>query len=89
MDFHRNLLLIFAIALAYPADSDCASVRHTKTLSIAVENDLVIIPVRINGLNRTFRFVLDTGAEITTLDAQVSRALGLPRGEDKAFRGHR
>ncbi len=82
MNFHRNLILISAIALAFPAGSDCASVPHTKTLSIAVENDLVIIPVRINGLKRTFRFVLDTGAEITTLDAQVSRALGLPRGED-------
>jgi Aspartyl protease len=68
--------------LAFPAGSDCASVPHTKTLSIAVENDLVIIPVRINGLTRTFRFVLDTGAEITMLDAQVSRAFGLPRGED-------
>jgi hypothetical protein len=50
MKFHHNLILIFSIAPAFPANSECKRVPHTKTLLIAVENDLAIIPVRINGL---------------------------------------
>ncbi len=53
-----------------------------QKIAITVDNDVAIVPVQINEQNRELRFVLDTGAEITTLDSQTAQDLDLPPGDE-------
>lgn len=50
---------------------------HVPEISVQLENNLVLIDVRVNGVPATAPFILDTGAESSVIDRGDLVALGL------------
>jgi len=81
MTFCQRLLLISATVLACFPDAQGAD-HQSLTTAIRVENDSAIVSIHINQQEKPLRFLLDTGAEITIIDARTAQDLGLPEGKD-------
>jgi len=81
MTFCQRLLLISATVLACFPDAQGAD-HQSLTTAIQVENDLALVPIHINQQQKVLRFLLDTGAEITIIDARTAQDLDLPEGKD-------
>jgi predicted aspartyl protease len=54
-----------------------ASENRTSDIPIQIENNLVLIDARVNGVQATAPFILDTGAEASVIDQADLAALGL------------
>src|ERR1700722_1650345 len=64
---------------------DHSSSRGAQTgvqIPISVDGDVVVVPVKIHGNSKVFRFVVDTGAEITIIDTPTVEILKLSPGRD-------
>jgi hypothetical protein len=73
---------LFALALL----TVCASAQ--ETISVLVSNNVVLVPVRVNG--RSLLFVLDTGSEGSAIDAALVIPLGLKNvGDVQILRNYR
>ncbi len=81
MTFRRPLFLISAIVLASFPKAEGAD-HQSRTTAIRVENDSAIVSIHINQQEKPLRFLLDTGAEITIIDARTAQDLGLPEGKE-------
>lgn len=59
--------------------SDAKFPSDRRVLDVATKrtSDGVLIPIRVNGSARTFRFIFDTGAGRTVLDRAAATSLGL------------
>jgi Aspartyl protease len=75
-------LWLFALALL----TVCASAQ--ETLKVSVANNVALVPVRVNG--RSLLFVLDTGSELSAIDAALVTPLGLKSvGDVQILRNYR
>lgn len=51
-------------------------------IAISIENDVVVVPVKLQANSRPLRFIVDTGSEITTIDSRTAKMLRLRVGAD-------
>ena len=68
-----------ATAQEISCHSDAKFPSDRKVLDVATKrtSDGILIPIRVNGSARTFRFIFDTGAGRTVLDRAAATSLGL------------
>ena len=75
------LLLLAVAACGSPSDLVDCNLRVVAQMPMQVQDRLLVVPAGING--QWAKFVVDTGAERTTLSAAAAQRLGLPK--DEAF----
>jgi hypothetical protein len=75
------LAVIFGVA-AIGVSGKETPVAGVTAIPVAIRQDLVLISLRLPPSPRTFTFLLDTGAEITTLDKTVAQELHLAESND-------
>jgi predicted aspartyl protease len=69
------------LMLVQPLTLASSGITGGTRVRITLENDIVFVPVKLSEKGPEYRFVLDTGAELTVVDAKIAAEARLPLGE--------
>ena len=76
-----SILIMALVCVSVPtlkASDLCSNDQSPASVQFQLYNGGIVIPVQINDYQKQLNFLLDTGAEISIIDKQLSQRLGLP-----------
>ncbi len=79
---YRRIWVLATIVSLQPVLQVPAADTRDHKVPILVESDIILVQVKVEPADKTLTFVLDTGAELTTLDEKVASSLHLPKGKE-------